>query len=197
MAFARAHYWLTLKEVERGVKQQDLSWQLISTFSRRVSPDLDFYLHPVNFASIMNSIINITAQALRKAAGIQERIQSLQHELGQILDGGEIPVPFFRASTGKRKRRMSAASRAKIAAAARARWARIKGRKPSKSRKGKMSAAGLANIRAGVKKRMAKLRGASTSSKPRRKISAAGRARLSAMAKERWKKAKAAGKSAL
>jgi hypothetical protein len=109
------------------------------------------------------------SQAVKTAADIQEKIQSLQQELGQILDGGEMPVPFIKASRGKRK----------------------------KSRKGKISAAGLANIRAGVKKRMAKLRGVTASTKPRRKMSAAGKARLSAMAKARWKKAKAAGKTAL
>jgi hypothetical protein len=64
---------------------------------------------------------------------------------------------------------MSLAARARIAAAARARWAKIKGKKRS--------------ARAGQK--------------PRRKLSPAARARLAAIARERWRKVKAQGKKAL
>ena len=67
------------------------------------------------------------------------------------------------------KRKMSAAGRARIAAGARARWARIKGTKS-------------ANVSARA---------------PKRKMSAAARARLSAIAKARWKKSRALGKSTL
>ena len=59
-------------------------------------------------------------------------------------------------------RRMSAASRAKIAAAQRARWAKAKGRKvvPIKAGKRRISAAGLARIRAANKARWARVRAA-------------------------------------
>jgi len=136
------------------------------------------------------NITDITPKQLRKAANVVEKIQSLQHELNQIL-GQEAPTPLT-GTARKPKRRMSAAGRRAIAAAARARWAKIKGRKPKR----KMSAKGLANIRAGVAKRMRNQR-RQTTAKPKRKISAAGRARLSALAKERWKNAKAAGKGRL
>ena len=63
---------------------------------------------------------------------------------------------------------MSAAGRAAIAAAARARWAKIRAEKTGKAVK-----------------------------KGRRKMSAAAKARLSALAKARWAKAKKAGKSRL
>jgi hypothetical protein len=89
---------------------------------------------------------------------------------------------------------MSAAGRARIAAAAKARWAKLRGAAVKGIKRGrKMSAKGLANIRAGVLKRM-KNQGKEIT-KP--KMSAAGRARLSALARARWKKAKAAGKGTL
>ena len=78
-------------------------------------------------------MINLTPRQLRQAANIQEKIQDLQKELAVIL-GGEIPIPFA-TKEKKGKRRMSAAGRAAIAAAARARWAKIKGEAPKKKRK--------------------------------------------------------------
>ena len=154
-------------------------------------PRLDPNPQTIHIFGIMNSLINLTPKELRKAANLQEKIQSLQKELGQLLDGGEIPVPFVKAP---QKRRMSAAGRRAIAAAARARWAKVKGTKPGRKAGRKMSAKGLANIRAGVLKRM-KNQGKAT--KPKRKMSAAGRAALAAAAKARWAKAKAAGKTTL
>jgi hypothetical protein len=133
-------------------------------------------------------MINISPRQLRKAADLQERIQSLQKELGQLLGG---PAETAATKAPKKKRKMSAAGRARIAAAAKARWAKIKRTAPKK----KLSAQGLANIRAGVAKRMA-ARGKSVQ-KPKRKLSAAGRARLVALAKARWAKVKKAGKSKL
>jgi len=103
----------------------------------------------------MNSIANLSPSQLRQAANLQEKIQSLQKELGQLLGAGVKSAPT--QAPKKRKRRMSAAGRRAIAAAARARWAKYnaaKGR-PVKRGKRKMSAQGLANIRAGVLKRMA------------------------------------------
>ena len=73
----------------------------------------------------MSNYSNLTAQQLRKAADLKEKIVGLQQQLEAIL-GGSAP-----AATGeKRKRRkMSAAARAKIAAAQRARWAKVKAKK--------------------------------------------------------------------
>ena len=140
-------------------------------------------------------MINITPQQLRKAADIQENIQSLQEELGQLL-GGEVPTPTQTTEEPK-KRKVSAAGRARMRAAQIARWAKIKGTAPSvepaKKPKRKMSAQGLANIRAGVAKRMAAQGKVVQRSKIKR--SAAWRAAVSAAAKARWAKAKKAGKS--
>ena len=147
------------------------------------------------------NITTLSPKTLRKAADIQEKIESLQNELNEIL-GSEVssPVEAIEAPTKSKKRKMSAAGRAAIAAAARARWAKIKGTAPSakpakKPKKRKMSAEGLANIRAGVAKRMA-AQGKAVQ-KPRRKMSAAAKARLSTLAKARWAKAKRAGKTRL
>ena len=147
-------------------------------------------------------MINLTPGQLRKAADIKERIDALQNELNEIL-GGETPTPAVTEKAKKRK--MSAAGRRAIAAAARLRWANYnaakggaKTVKPVKKAKRKMSAQGLANIRAGVAKRMA-AQGKALTAKPvrKRKFSAAGRAALSAAAKARWAKAKKTGKSRL
>jgi hypothetical protein len=135
------------------------------------------------------TMINATPQQLRKAADIQEKIQSLQEELGQLL-GGETSTPA-QTSEAPRKYKFSAYTRAKMRKAQQARWAKIKGTAPKR----KLSTQGLANIRAGVAKRMAAQ--GKVVQKPKRKFSAAGRAALSAAAKARWAKAKRAGKSRL
>jgi len=102
-------------------------------------------------------MITATPKQLRKAADIQEKIQSLQEELGQLL-GGEVPTPA-QSTDAPRKYKFSPAARARMRAAQKARWAKIKGAAPSakaaRKPKRKMSAQGLANIRAGVAKRMA------------------------------------------
>src|SRR5689334_672574 len=113
----------------------------------------------------MISITTLTPQQLRRAADIQEKIQSLQKELNHLV-GSTADNPAVSAPT---KRRISAAGRARIAAGAKARWAKIKGSTATSK----------------------------TAPKRRRKISAAGRAAIAAAARARWAKAKAAGKTRL
>jgi hypothetical protein len=103
---------------------------------------------------------------LRRAANIKDKIQSLENELGRILGAS---TKSSNAVAPKKKRKMSAAGRAKIAAAARARWAKVKGHKPD----------------------------AKPVKKARRKMSATSRAKIAVAAKARWKKAKAAGRKTL
>lgn len=104
-------------------------------------------------------MINATPDQLRRAADIQERIQSLQEQVSQLLGGG-IPTPA-EATSAPSKREVSAVARARMRAAQIARWADIKGTapsasaKPAKQPKRRLSAQGIANIRAGVLKRMA------------------------------------------
>jgi hypothetical protein len=70
------------------------------------------------------SITNLSAQQLRRAADIKDKIQSLQNELEKIVGSSSITP-----SAGRKKSKMSAAGRARIAAAQKARWAKIKAAK--------------------------------------------------------------------
>jgi hypothetical protein len=113
----------------------------------------------------MTILENLTVAQLRKVVAIKERIEQLQSELESIAGNGSATT----ANTPK-KRHMSASARARIAAAQKARWAKVKG-KATKAPK--------------------------DASTKRRKMSPATKARLAAIAKARWAKVKASGKSAL
>lgn len=117
----------------------------------------------------MSNIKDLTVAQLKRAIEIRQQIEDLQDELA-TLGGGRKPGRPGRPPGSGRKRRMSAEGRARIAAAARARWAKYRGG----SAKVKVAKVGK-----------------------RKRFNAAARAKLSAAAKARWAKAKAAGKSAL
>ena len=72
------------------------------------------------------SIASLSAQQLRRAADIKDKIQSLQNELEKIVGSSPKSVT---PSAGRKKSKMSAAGRARIAAAQKARWAKIKAAK--------------------------------------------------------------------
>jgi len=109
-------------------------------------------------------MLNLSSKQLRKAANLKDKIESLHKELRRIVG-----VPTHAENAVAPKRKMSAAGRAKIAAAQKARWAKVTGRKSTTKP---------------VKK-------------ARRKMSATGRAKIAAAAKARWAKAKAQGKNSL
>ena len=67
----------------------------------------------------VNPMTNLTVAQLRRAVSIKQRIDELEAELSSILGAS-------RGGGTRRRRRMSRATKAKIAAAARARWARVK-----------------------------------------------------------------------
>jgi hypothetical protein len=72
----------------------------------------------------MNLLIaNLSAEHLRRAAVIKEQIQSLENELGQMFGSSIKPVAI---AAPKKRRKMSAAGRARMSAAAKARWAKVK-----------------------------------------------------------------------
>ena len=104
--------------------------------------------------------MNLTTLTSKDFASIAKLLQAkgeLQAKVAQIdaqLMAFESGKPV--AAVGKRT--MSPAARARIAAAQRARWAKIKGKKADKPvvRKWKMSAAGRAAIAAAAKARWAK-----------------------------------------
>jgi len=121
-------------------------------------------------------MINITSAQLRKAADIQEQIQELQQQLDQILSG-EVPTPAPAPKLieePKKKGEMSAAGRAAISAAAKARWAKRKGISFTITPKRSDEPA--------------------PTMKPKIQRSAAWRAAVSAAAKARWAKVRAQGK---
>lgn len=103
------------------------------------------------------TITNLTPTQLRRAADLQEHIEKLQRELSQLQDGEATPAVH---KTFKRK--FSAAGIAKIRAAQKARWAKIKAgksaaAKPAKRGPKKMSAEARAKIAAAQKARWAKV----------------------------------------
>jgi hypothetical protein len=105
--------------------------------------------------------LDLSPVQLRMAAGIKDQINDLTTELNNILAGAVGP-------RGRKRHGMSAAGRARIAAAAKARWAKFRGSKRT-----------------------------ATPAPPSRKFSAAARKRLALAAKARWAKVKAAGKNQL
>jgi hypothetical protein len=105
-------------------------------------------------------MINLTPQQLRHAADIQEKIQALEAELNQILGGTVEAAP---TETPAKKRKMSAAGRAAIAAAAKARWAKYRAVKSGKPGRKKLSAAEKARLSALAKARWAKAKKAGRS----------------------------------
>lgn len=109
----------------------------------------------------MTNLLSLTSVQLRHAAQIKDKLAALEKQLAAILGSASAPAP--------KKSRMSAAARAKIAAAQKARWAKVKGKKSA----------------------------AKPISKKKSKMSAAAKAKLSALAKARWAKVKANGKKKL
>lgn len=111
----------------------------------------------------MSLINNLSAQQLREAANLKERIAGLEIKLTQLLGATAKPAAV---PTLKQKSKMSAAARAKIAAAQKARWAKVKAAKrvakplvmPAPKKKGGMSAEGRARIVAAQKARWAKIK---------------------------------------
>ena len=109
------------------------------------------------------TLSSLSSEQLRRAADLKEKIEALNKELASIL-GAQASI----SAKARKKRGMSAAGRAAVAAAQKARWAKIKGAKP-----------------------------ATKAPAQKRTMSAAGRARISAAAKARWARVKGAGKKRL
>ena len=132
---------------------------------------------PPGIKLTMTNIKDLTTAQLQRILTIKSQIEELQEELESI--GADGPAPRRGRPPGKlgrppgrpKGRKMSAAGRRAIAAAAKKRWAAYRGEGVAKAGK--------------------------PAGKKRRKMSAAGRAKIAAAARERWKKAKAAGKTRL
>ena len=115
------------------------------------------------------SLINLTPAQLRQAADLQEQIETLQKQLTAILGGSATTDPIQPAKpVVVKKGGMSAAGKAKIAAAQKLRWAKVHAAKavvaakpaPAAKKKFTMSAAAKAKISAAAKARWAKINAA-------------------------------------
>lgn len=77
----------------------------------------------------MSSLSTLTSAQLIKAAKLKDRIAKLEKQLNSLL-GASSPVKTAKAAAqAPKKRTMSAAGKARIAAAQRARWAKVKAAK--------------------------------------------------------------------
>jgi hypothetical protein len=73
------------------------------------------------------TLTNLSASQLQRAASLKQRIESLEKDLARLL--GATTNTTAEAAPRRWRRRMSAAARARISAAAKARWARVKAKK--------------------------------------------------------------------
>jgi len=76
-----------------------------------------------------NPLANLSVQQLKHAVAIRQKIQALQKQLDQIVS---TQASATKNAAPKKKRRISAAGRARISKAAKARWAKIRARKGKK-----------------------------------------------------------------
>ena len=112
--------------------------------TRAVRLRLDFCSDPVTLAR-MNNLLNVSPQALRRAADLQERIDELQSELSQLL----AVVTPARIKQPRGRRKLSAQGLANIRAGAKRRWAAFRaGRPAAATPKRRMSAAAKAKLAA-------------------------------------------------
>jgi hypothetical protein len=135
--------------------------------------------------------MDISVKALEEAVSIRRQIDGLQRRLSSIL-GGTPARPIAAAAPTQAGRYFSPSTRAKLAAAARARWARLKGgSKPARAKKrGALTPAGRRKLSELMKARWAARRksgGTKTASTAKKGgLTAAGRKRLSQLMKARW-----------
>jgi hypothetical protein len=76
------------------------------------------------------NLTTLAQRQLRQAADLTDRIEALREQLSAVLEGGETPAPVStearpapKTETWKRRRKLSAEGRARLSAAATARWA--------------------------------------------------------------------------
>jgi hypothetical protein len=111
-----------------------------------------------------NTLVNLTSKQLRRAAALKERLEALHAQFVTLLGAPAAPQPPTSATKPRKKGTMSAAGRARIRAAQKARWAKVKAAQkpaqPPKKKKFTMSAAAKAAIGKAAKARWAKLKAA-------------------------------------
>ena len=141
--------------------------------------------------------MDISVKALEEALSIRRQIDNLEKRLSSLMGGhgGRPPRPGAApraASLTQARRYFSPGTRAKLAAAARARWARERGVTTAapRKKKGQLSPAGRRRLSQLMKARWAARRKAGGAKKaPAKKkgaLTAAGRRKLSELMKARW-----------
>jgi hypothetical protein len=126
----------------------------------------------------MKDLKDLITQFIELNAALKEEKAEIEAKLGEInrLLSGNVPPPFSSLMAqvptpfARKRRGMSAAGRARIIAAQKARWTKVH------AERGAVKAPPIIG---------------------RRRMSAAGRARIAAAARARWAKAKRAGKNSL
>jgi len=184
--------------------------------------------------SMSNSFWDHPIATIEKALDIRKKIEALHETLNAIYGGSPAHSPSVSSpqavtkpgripgsiagpkSIDRRKGKRSAAARAKMAAAQKARWAKVKAKTspatpaapaPEKKKKRKMSPEGKARIIAAQKARWAKKRAAAETKAPagpakpaepaekaprkKKTMSPEARARIAAAQRARWAKQKA------
>ena len=118
------------------------------------------------FLSPMSTLNTLSISQLKRAVALKEQIAQLEQELSAIA-GGAKPAATPAVAAAKpapKKGGMSAAGRARIVAAQKARWAKIKAAKGAPAakpaKKFTMSAAAKAAISRAAKARWAKIKAA-------------------------------------
>ena len=104
----------------------------------------------------MTGLLNLSTAKLKRIIALKQQIEKLSAKLETLAGGSSAAV----GKPAKKKWTMSAAARAKIAAAQRARWAKTKGAAKPAKKKRTMSPAARAKIAAAARARWAKFRAA-------------------------------------
>ncbi len=111
---------------------------------------------------MINSLAQLPIQKLKRAVGIREQIEALTLELNELL-GTPAFIPE-RGTVFEKRRSLSAAGRARIAAAQRLRWSRYNAGRGQRtdlvSRKHRLSPEGRARVAAAVRARWERFRAA-------------------------------------
>jgi hypothetical protein len=142
--------------------------------------------------------MDISVKDLQEAISIRQQIDNLQRRLSSLLRGA--PQRPATSPTSAPGRFFSPATRAKLAAAARARWARTRGSVAAApaARKGQLTPAGRRKLSQLMKARWAARRkaGGKPKATTRKKgaLTPAGRKRLSELMRARWAARRKAGK---
>ena len=112
---------------------------------------------------IMQSLAELPIQKLKRAVGIREQIEALTRELHDLLGTPAAFMAFNGVESGKR-RSLSPAGRARIAAAQRLRWSKYNSGRSQRTdlvaKKHRLSPEGRAKVAAAVKARWDRFRAA-------------------------------------